>query len=164
MRILLALLLISLSISSFAGDILLGQVSNHFGYCQSDCIGYEYRTKVSEEFPNGQVWQYGQFRETHPLIGYSVRKYTVLLMKNSFDRVSVSVLRNFSYELTSNLRPYASVGIATGYDRAYEDSSVGMFTPVAMLSLDIHPSNDKFGLVINWLPTVLVSAGFRFKY
>lgn len=161
--------LLLLASNSFAGDILLGQLSHHYDDCDTwDC---PYITKHEPEYDgynfcetNCKTTYSGEFRERHPLIGYSTGKYTGFIMTNSFNRTSVVLLRDFSTELGPYIRPSASIGIATGYDEFYPEIALGPIIPVALVSFDIHPKSDKFGLVISILPTKVISAGLRFKF
>lgn len=161
--------LLLLASNSFAGDILLGQLSHHLSECDiADC---PYVTKHEPEYDgynfcqeNCETTYTGEFRERHPLIGYSTGKYTAFIMTNSFNKTSVVALRNFSTNLGPYLRPTFSAGIATGYEDSYSDIAIGPIIPVGLLSLDIHPKNDKFGLVVSWVPTKVISAGLRFKF
>lgn len=158
-----------LSVPSFAGDLLLGQYSYHFEDCvDRTCPNQYLAEKNYRTKEKGSICEFGcnryegKFRDTHPLIGYTNRKYTAFIMKNSYDNMSVVVMRNFTYEWTKNLRPSASIGLATGYDEHLP--SWGKLTPMGVFSLDIHPDSDKFGLIISTVPTKWISAGIRIKF
>lgn len=167
MKYVLSLLLL-VCVHVQAGDLLLGQLSHHFDRCNTwDC---PYLTEVEVDYAdrdgcreNGCTIVYGDYREKHPLIGYTNGKYTGFIMKNSYDKVSAVVLRNYSMDLGPYLRPAVSIGIATGYDSIYSNANVGPFNPAGLFSLDIHPKSDDYGLIISWLPEQWISAGIRIK-
>ena len=157
-----------LSTTAFAGDWMIGQWSHHFDVCDlKACPNLHedpdsYYEEQDGKCDEGCYRVVGEYREAHPLIGYSNGKYAVIAMINSFDNPSVVVLRNFSYDLNPYIRPAASIGIGTGYD--HMSGSVGPLTALGYFTLDLHPKHDRFGLVISYAPGIMVSVGPRFRW
>lgn len=165
----LFLIVMLFSLPSVAGDLLLGQYSYHFDKCvDKECPNQHLVERNYHTTGEGSICEFGceryegRYRDTHPLIGYTNRTYTAFIMKNSFDKTSIVVMRNFTYDWTKNLRPAASIGLATGYDEYLP--SWGKITPMGVFSIDIHPASDKYGLIISTVPTEWISAGLRIKF
>lgn len=126
-----------------AGDLLLGEYTHHFQEYQ--CDGCD------------------RFRDSHPLIGYASEKYAAFYMRNSYDKDSLVALRTFKYDTGAYVRPFAAVGVATGYSEFLPDLSAHGLTAVAYVGVDFHPKSDKWGVMINCVPGQFVGVGLRFS-
>lgn len=140
----------SASIVANADDLLLGQYTRH-----------DDRFYPKECNQDGKYVCDFRIKDEHPLIGINANGYTVFVMENSYERPSLSVLRTFDYDLTSNVRAYFSAGIVTGYDNKLDITWHGI-TPAFYPGLDIHPSHDKWGIMITIVPDYFVGIGMRF--
>ena len=145
-------LLLFVAHNAKAGDLMLGHVTYHF----HDYANEKYCANGTEACLS--------FNDKQKLIGYAGEKYAIVYIpENSVKRESFIATRLYRYELNNNLRPYAAIGISTGYYRIYQDISYEKITPVGYFGVDIHPKSDKFGLMINWSPDGFIGAGLRIK-
>jgi hypothetical protein len=137
--------------SAKADDLLIGQRTIHF---------HDY---INEE-TCGEKWQCEKFNDKQPLIGYATDKYALIYMhRNSIREHSIVMVRTYKMEFNRYLRPFTAVGFATGYADRYDDKSVGDITPMTYFGLDIHPANDRFGLVLTYQHDSFVGIGTRIK-
>lgn len=129
-----------LSSVSLAGDILVGQYTYHF----------DEKTRNSDKY-----------LDTHPLIGYSAKNYTIFAMKNTYNETSIAALYTKKYDATENVTLSASVGAASGYEKHKTSCKFDEVICVAYLSADIHPSSNRFGIVFTFAPSVFIGAGLK---
>lgn len=134
-----------------ADDLLLGQYTRHASqWYVSACFD-----KKSAECTE-------TINDSHPLIGISANGYTAFVMKNSYSRTSVAVLRTYDYDLTSNIRPFVSAGFVSGYEGLVPYEYQGI-TPVVYTGFDLHPASNKWGVIITIVPQQFVGIGLRFN-
>jgi hypothetical protein len=55
------------------------------------------------------------------------------------------------------------VGFASGYEKLTEVPEYKGIVPVGYFGLDLHPSHDRFGLLVTWMPGSFVGMGLRVK-
>jgi hypothetical protein len=137
--ILTLLILVSTFVS--ADDLLLGQYAYHF------------KTDSREDL-----------RSEMPLIGYSTEKYTVIVMRNSYNKSSVVLLRTNRADLSEHFTGAISIGAASGYEDYPSDYNFDGIIPVGYLSLDIHPASNDYGLIITLAPDIFIGAGLRVSF
>lgn len=103
----------------------------------------------------------GDYREDNHVIGITNRGYSAFVMKNSYNRWSAFLGIQYSYDTTVNIRGFATVGLATGY--SHVTASVLGLSPSVYLGVDLHPSNDQWGIIITGIPSHdgVVNVGFR---
>lgn len=136
-----------------AADLLLGQRTYHFA-----------PTANWDECKDGSVACREPFNDSQELIGLANDKWAVLYMhQNSVRERSFVVARTFKTDWGRYVRPYAAVGAATGYASLYDQWSVGDVTPMGYFGVDLHPSHDKYGVLITWQPTCFIGAGLRIR-
>ncbi len=135
-----------------ADDLILGQYTRHADkFYKSACYN-----------AGKDHCKFGEINDTHPLIGINKDGYTVFVMKNSFGRTSFGALRTFEYDFSSNIRPFVSAGLVSGYKDALPVEWNGI-APVIYTGLDLHPSSDKWGVIISYAPQQFIGIGLRFK-
>jgi hypothetical protein len=130
---------------AYCDDILIGQKTYHFN-----------------EEPIS-VYNKG-LNNDHYLIGYKRGDYTIIAMENSYYEFSLVGLYTKSTEFNDYIRPFAAIGLATGYEDFVPKQSIGPVTAVGYLGLDLHPKNDRIGIVISWVPQTMIGAGLRIKF
>lgn len=143
MKYLIVTLTLLLSFATQADELLLGQKTFHLN---------KYMCKGCKEF-----------RETNPLIGYSTENYAAFVMKNSYDKDSVVIVRKLSWDYTGRIRPFLAVGVGTGYAEYAPQRSLGGVTALGYMGFDWHPDRDKWGYVITVVPHQFVGVGVRIK-
>lgn len=135
-----------------ADDLLLGQYTHHASkFYESPC----YDLKKED-------CQFDEINDDHPLIGINANGYTAFVMKNSFNRVSVGFLKTYDYEYKSNIRTFLSAGVVSGYKDALPVEWHGI-APAIYAGLDLHPSSDKWGIIVTYAPQQFVGIGLRFN-
>lgn len=142
MKMLILLITLLTTGMANAGDLLLGQLSHHLGYREDG----------------------GEFRETHPLIGYAGDSWSAVYMKNSYDNDSVMVSYRIRHEATSNMNMFAAISAATGYAEYKPNNSIENVTFFPLVGLEIHPSHKKYGIVVSMLPGSFISTGLKFNF
>ena len=151
MKKLLITALLFVSTIAQADDLLIGQYTRHaakfYNNACFDRLKSECDLTVSDN---------------HPMIGINSDGYTAFVMKNSFNRTSVAVLKTYDFELTSNIRPFVSAGFVSGYQDAVPVEWNGI-APVVYTGFDIHPASDNFGVIITIVPRTFVGIGLRFN-
>lgn len=140
MKYLFALLMVASSLVS-AADLLVGQYAYHF------------KTDSRE-----------QLRSEMPLIGYASDKYTIIAMRNSYNKDSFVLLRTNRADFGAHFTGAISMGLASGYDEYPSDYNFDGIIPVGYLSLDIHPASNDYGLIITLAPDIFVGAGLRVSF
>jgi len=144
------LLLLLLPINAFSLDLMVGQKTHHFH------DNWNWETCGEHK----KVYQ--PFNDSQELIGVNTDKYSLIYIhQNSLREKSIIAVRTWKSDLTKNVRPWASAGVATGYDKL--DKIGAKLTPVGYLGVDVHPDSDKFGLVVTWVPESFVGVGFRVR-
>ena len=142
-------LLFAFASSVKADDILLGQYTKHdSSYYPKNC------------YREGKYVCNFRIKDEHALLGVNSNGYTVFFMENSYERPSLNILKTYSFNLASNIRPYVSVGIMTGYDNKLDYTYFGI-TPAVYTGVDIHPKSDSFGITITYVPNYFIGVGFR---
>lgn len=142
------LLLLSHCNKSQALDLLVGQRTHHF----HPCWNWEQEGAACEPV-----------NESQELIGVSTDKWALVYMhQNSLRERSFILTRKWDRDWGRYVRPYVAIGVATGYEKLELPDALGL-TPVGYLGLDLHPKNDRFGLVVTWVPDSFVGLGLRRK-
>lgn len=142
MKTFLVIVFLSLLPSIGICDTLyLGLVSHHFNKCD-DC-------------------KKGEWNERHNLIGYSTDKWMVVHMTNSYHKPSLYVGRRWWYDQNPYVRPYLTLGLATGYtDKIGID--IGPLATAGFLGVEFHTKDERFGVNLAFVPGTVVAVGFKF--
>ncbi len=136
-----------------AADLLLGQHTHHFQPT------YNWDACQAGEEECGE-----NFNDSQELVGVATDKWAAIYMhQNSVRNKSVVVVRTFKRDFGPYLRPFAAVGVATGYAKEYDKWSAGGVTPTAYFGVDLHLKSDKVGVVLTWQPDCFIGAGLRFS-
>lgn len=125
-----------------AGDLLLGQYTYHF----------------DREQENGE-----EFRDTHPLIGYTTDWWSVVYMKNSYNKDSVVAVANWKYKDHDYFRPMFAIGGATGYHEYKKGTTFGKVTILGYVGAEIGPKDSRVKVVLTMTPGSYIGAGFQIK-
>lgn len=141
MKSLITLLALT-SAQSFALDAFYLPYTKHLAPCYEQCIN-------------------GEYREDNHVTGITNGKYSAFIMRNSHDKFSVFAGKQWTRDLTSNIRTFATIGGVTGYSDV--SSSIAGVSFGAYAGLDIHPTDSKWGIVITGVPTKegVLNFGFR---
>lgn len=142
MKLLLVIMFVVFCAPVRAGDLLLGQYTYHF----------------DRDRPDG-----GEFREVHPLIGYSTNRWTVVYMKNSYDEDSVVAVANWKYKGDDYFRPFVAVGGATGYHKYKKGTTVGKVTFLGYVGVELGHIDSRVNLLVTMTPGSYVGAGLKIK-
>lgn len=124
-------------------DLVLGQHTwhSHDGY-EEDGMDYEY---------NNNNYLVGCVTEDEHLVA---------VFENSYEKTTVLVAHTWKDNSYSPyVSPYLVLGVASGYKDHL--AHVGPLSPYGFVGLDIHPVNNKYGLMISTAFTV-TSVGVRF--
>jgi hypothetical protein len=136
-----------------AADLLIGQYTHHF-----------YSASNWDECKDGSN-ECLDFNDSQELIGLAGEKWSIVYMhQNSVREKSIVVTRVFKVDFGSRVRGFAAAGLGTGYEKHYEKISEYGLTPVGYLGLDLHPKNDKAGLIITWSPDCFIGIGSRVSF
>lgn len=144
MKILFTLIILTFSTLCYSDDesVYFGLLSHHFDdYCDR-CENNEWN-------------------EVHDLIAYTNDDYMLGYMTNSFNRSSLYFGKRWWYDMNSHVRPFLSVGLATGYQDTM-GIDIGPFTTTGFMGVELHTKSKNFGVIISGIPGEVVAIGLKF--
>lgn len=103
------------------------------------------------------------YNESHPLIGIRHNNILALAFKNSHSEDSIAMLfYDELVEVNSYSTIFYTIGLSSGYEEV-TGNEPGII-PYGFIGFDFHTPNDKYALVVNTLPGIIVTAGFRMRF
>ena len=140
------------------GGILL--VISSFSYAQIEAFLLPHSTHVSA---CSSGCDGGDYNETNQVIGFRYGRTVAFTMRNSFYERSYFIGRATNWIQTPHITLAGIIGGITGYEHLPVPSYEGV-TPTALIYLDVHPINNKFGFILAAMPTGAISAGIRLTF
>lgn len=128
-----------------ATDLLVGGYTQHFYKPDT-----EFGSPVKE------------FNTNTYLLGVKYGNFSAVTYQNSYYRQSYGVYGEFGPDVNANLNMAIVGGLVSGY-RGTDMPMWGELSPVVYAKFDVHPSHNKWGVVLAVAPRHFVSINFRVK-
>lgn len=132
MKKLLIMGLMLLSMTADAASLLVG--------------GFSYHLTNRDYHWNGES---GTVNEINPMVGFEYEGYSIAVMNNSYNKVSVVLGKDFIYEINSSWSAGVRVGVASGY----KETPINL--PIAPYGqAQVEYTTGKLTTVIGFMPPV----------